>query len=171
MFSSSLCLQRIRVNTSPVQLRVQLSRLHLEQMCSGPNIHVWMKRASSAPPDYRGHTTKMDQPTHATANIFPRKDQALVIVAKDWTKIKDYVNELTKFTGSHNIRFVSENLKKEFVYWWLTKMRVRILHQLIKLSVRPLTNKHRRIFISISNACPIIPHSEIENGFLIEWKD
>ncbi|KAK2579954.1 hypothetical protein KPH14_007634 [Odynerus spinipes] len=70
----------------------------------------------------------------AISDVFPKKEQGIIIEAKDGLTIKDYATEIAKLTDPNNIRFIS------------------------KIS----NNRLKRIIIS--NVSPVIPHMIIQEA-------
>lgn len=106
----------------------------------------------------------------ATMDIFPSKDQAIIIEAHEGLTIKDYVSKLSTFINPSDIRFVSRIANNRICVFLSSKKIANYLtdnHQTftindIEVSVRPLLSKHVRVIIS--NVCPVIPHEVIKNA-------
>lgn len=102
---------------------------------------------------------------------FPKKEQAIVIEAKEGIQIKDYVQALGKLTSPSNIRFISRISNGRICVFLASKdiadtitgkyNHIRINNT--DLPLRPLINKYQRIIIS--NVYPTIPHAIIEESF------
>lgn len=103
-----------------------------------------------------------------SSDVFPTKDQAIVIEAREGISIKEYTNEVAKITDPRNIRFISRISNNRICIFLSSKEEAENLtdkHKLItikdqELTIRPLINKHKRVIIS--NVCPVIPHMIIE---------
>ncbi|KAK2575222.1 hypothetical protein KPH14_002684 [Odynerus spinipes] len=101
--------------------------------------------------------------------MYPSKEQAIVTDASDGLTIKDYTIAIGKIVGPKNIRFVSR-ISNGRVYLYLSSKnlvdRVMSVNSTINigwshnLRLKPLVSKDVRIIIS--NVCPVIPHSIIE---------
>lgn len=108
----------------------------------------------------------------ATRDVFPNKDQAIVIESKEGLTIKDYLNKLATIVDSTNIRFISRIynnrvcvfLSSKEIADYITDNHSNINIQNHILTVRPLISKQKRIIIS--NVCPIIPHDVIERELI-----
>lgn len=106
----------------------------------------------------------------ATTDIFPSKDQAIIIEAHEGLTIKDYVSKLSTVINASDIRFVSRIANNRICVFLSTKKIANYLtdnYQTftingIEVSVRPLLSKHVRVIIS--NVCPVIPHEVIKNA-------
>lgn len=109
--------------------------------------------------------------TYASATsleMFPSKEQAIVIEKQDGLTIKDYVGKLATIISPNDIRFVSRIANNRICVFLSSKIVAKKLtdnHSTIKinnfeLGLRPLINKQRRVIIS--NVCPVVPHSVIE---------
>ncbi len=112
--------------------------------------------------------------TYANAmstDVFPTKDQAIIIDAQEGLTIKDYVNSLSNIVDANEIRFISRIANNRVCTFLSSKTiadKLTNSHKIIKikhyeLKLRPLLTKVKRIIIS--NVCPIIPHSVIEDVF------
>lgn len=106
-----------------------------------------------------------------STEVFPTKDQAIIIDSQEGLTIKDYVNSLSDIIDPSEIRFISRIANNRVCIFLSSQTIADNLtnnHKIIKiknheLKLRPLLTKAKRIIIS--NVCPIIPHSVIENVF------
>lgn len=102
--------------------------------------------------------------TAAQQNLFPTKEQAIILDSIEGVPIKDYVSAIGGLIGPNNIRFVSRISNNRVCMYLASK---EIADTLIEansnitvgnnsLVIRPLLTKNKRIILS--NVCPIIPH-------------
>lgn len=104
----------------------------------------------------------------AKKDIFPTKEQAIVIDAIEGVPINDYINAVGLLINPSNIRFVSRISQNRICMFLATKDITKSItenHLSIqindkKLEIRPLISQHKRIILS--NVCPVIPHVIIE---------
>lgn len=104
-----------------------------------------------------------------STEVFPTKDQAIIIDSQEGLTIKDYINSLSDIIDASEIRFISRIANNRVCIFLSSQTIADSLtnnHKVIKiknyeLKLRPLVTKAKRIIIS--NVCPIIPHSVIEN--------
>lgn len=100
---------------------------------------------------------------------FPKKSQAIVTDAVEGITIKDYTVAVGKIIGPDNIRFVSRISQGRVCLYLSSDTLVNQLlqsHKKININntvveFRPLVSTAKRVILS--NVCPIIPHSIIEN--------
>lgn len=101
----------------------------------------------------------------------PTRDQAIVIEASDNIMLKDYVLAVGQLTDPSNIRFVSR-ISNGRICIYLTNKKIvedittkytRIKINNESLMIRPLITKTKRVILS--NVCPVIPNSVIEEKF------
>ena len=116
-------------------------------------------------------TENSPRKTYAAAtqrDQFPTRDQAIVIESKDGIQLRDYIYAIGAIVTPPNVRFASRISNGRVCIFLASKELAAKLvseHPRIKigeysLEVRLLITRHKRIIIS--NACPSIPHSEIE---------
>lgn len=119
-------------------------------------------------------TTPATPASYATATQrenFPTKEQAITIDAVDGIPIKQYVNAIGNLVGPANIRFISRISNNRVCMYLSSPENVVNLierHPTITvdgkiLEIRPLISKAKRIILS--NVCPVISHSVLENEF------
>ena len=97
--------------------------------------------------------------------VFPTKDQAIVLDAIEGVQIQEYAEQLSKIIDSKNIRFASRisngrvciYLNSKETADKLTETSTKINIGSHTLEIRPLISKSKRIILS--NVCPIIPHT------------
>lgn len=102
----------------------------------------------------------------------PSRDQAIIIESSDNITIKDYVLAVGKLTDPSNIRFISRisngriciYLASKKIVEELTTKYQRIMINNESLQLRPFLTKYKRVILS--NVCPVIPHSLIEENLL-----
>ncbi|KAJ4447715.1 hypothetical protein ANN_09723 [Periplaneta americana] len=102
----------------------------------------------------------------------PSRDQAIIIESSDNITIKDYVLAVGKLTDPSNIRFISRisngriciYLASKKIVEELTTKYQRIMINNESLQLRPFLTKYKRVILS--NVCPVIPHSLIEESLL-----
>ncbi|KAJ4429321.1 hypothetical protein ANN_26325 [Periplaneta americana] len=102
----------------------------------------------------------------------PSRDQAIIIESSDNITIKDYVLAVAKFTDPSNIRFISRISNGRISIYLASKKNVeelttkyqRIMINNESLQLRPFLTKYKRVILS--NVCPVIPHSLIEESLL-----
>ena len=130
----------------------------------------------SIPPQSATPTTSPASPgasrmtyAKATQHVqFPTKEQAIVMDAMDGITIKEYTIAIGKIVSPENIRFVSRisnnrvciYLSSESLVDTLTVPNCSVRLGKHILRIRPLISKAKRVIIS--NVCPVIPHSIIE---------
>lgn len=103
---------------------------------------------------------------------FPTKEQAIIIDAMEGISVHEYTAAIGKIINPKNIRFVSRISHRRICLYLSEKEIVnRLVNEKTKvnigthtLEIRPLIAKSKRIIIS--NVCPIIPHSVIEEELL-----
>lgn len=106
--------------------------------------------------------------TVTNSDMFPSKQQAIIIEAQEGLSIKDYVSKISTLVSANDIRFVSKISNNRIcVFFSSVKIAEQFTdsHKVISindcvLGVRPLISKNKRIIIS--NVCPTIPHQVIE---------
>lgn len=98
---------------------------------------------------------------------FPKKDQGIVLEAKDGIPLKDYIFTVGNIVKPENIRFASRISNNRICLFLATKEIVEevtskgyIMINNILIQVRPLITKHKRVILS--NVSPTIPHIFIE---------
>lgn len=107
----------------------------------------------------------------ATTISFPKKDQAIIIGAIDQVKLSDYIKSLASITGPENIIFASRVSNNRICVYLSSAACVDTLiatHNSIKVGehetqIRRLVTPSKRVLIS--NVCPSIPHSVVEDSF------
>lgn len=100
---------------------------------------------------------------------FPNKKEAIIIITTQEIPIEDYVYKIGDLIGPNNIKYVSKLSKDRLCIFLTSKELVDKLtteyHTVIiknqTVQIRKYINPALRIIIS--NACPSIPHSVIEN--------
>lgn len=116
-------------------------------------------------------TSNVSYSQAAQQMAFPKKEQAIVTDAIEGLEIKDYTRAIGNIVGPANIRFVSRishnrvclYLSNEAIVEKLLTTHKRIKIGTHELEFRPLKSKNKRVILS--NVCPIIPHSVIEDKF------
>lgn len=101
---------------------------------------------------------------------FPKKEQAIVIEAKEGILLKDYVTKIGELVNPTKIRFASKISNSSVCIFLSMKGIAEELtskHQQVNmnnqvLEIRPLITKHTRVIIS--NVYATIPHSYIEDA-------
>lgn len=99
---------------------------------------------------------------------FPKKDQAIVLEAKEGLQLKDYIFAIGNLTDPANIRFASRISNGRICMFLASKEiadSITSKHEHIKVNnnkipLRPLMTKHKRIILS--NVYPSITHSKVE---------
>ncbi|KAJ4444777.1 hypothetical protein ANN_06574 [Periplaneta americana] len=102
----------------------------------------------------------------------PSRDQAIIFESSDNITIKDYVLAVGKLTDPSNIRFISRisngriciYLASKKIVEELTTKYQQIMINNESLQLRPFLTKYKRVILS--NVCPVIPHSLIEESLL-----
>lgn len=113
--------------------------------------------------------------TYANATVsdmFPSKEQGVIIEAHEGISIKEYVSKLATVMNPNDIRFVSRISNNRVCVFLSTKKAADYLTTKYptltinnhELNVRPLINKLKRVIIS--NVCPVIPHDVIHQELL-----
>lgn len=112
-------------------------------------------------------TEKKSYAAATNTDVFPKKEQAIILEAKDGISIKEYTTAIAGIVHPSNVRFVSRisnnriciflSSREEAEKFTDNHKTILIKDQL--LHVRPLINRHTRVIIS--NVCPIIPHDVI----------
>ena len=108
------------------------------------------------------------------AQLPPKKEQAIIIESHDGLTIRDYVLAVSKITDPSNIRYISRisnariciYLSSTKVAETLTSTHPTIQVNGMELPLRPLLTQNKRIILS--NVCPIIPNTLIEQ-YLLEY--
>ncbi|KAK2577971.1 hypothetical protein KPH14_012745 [Odynerus spinipes] len=116
------------------------------------------------------HSSLLTPRRKAISDVFPKKEQGIIIEAKDGLTIKDYATEIAKLTDPNNIRFISKIsnnrvcifLSSKEIADELTEHHKEIHIQNNILQLRPLISKLKRIIIS--NVSPVIPHMIIQEA-------
>lgn len=125
-------------------------------------------------PDVNPSNLPTTRPTKSYAsatmnNIFPSKEQAIIIDAVEDSTMKDYAQAIAKCTGTNAIRFASR-ISNSRICIYLDSITTaknfvtnnpKLLINNTYTTVRPLLNPAQRIILS--NVCPSIPHEFIEN--------
>lgn len=107
----------------------------------------------------------------SSTHIFPKKEQAILLNTVDNLKLSDYVISIGNLVGAKNILFASRISNNRIsVYLSSTEHVDKIIqhHSKVKIgeneiSIRRLITPAKRIIIS--NVCPSIPHSILEQIF------
>lgn len=115
------------------------------------------------------------------SDVFPKRDQAIVLQAIDGVPVKDYVSELVKATSPETIRFISRISNGRICVYLSTKQIADDLIDNTKtitigntgIPIKSLASRTKRLIMS--NVCPEIPHELIEEklkdaGIRIESK-
>lgn len=129
--------------------------------------------------DYKGppllpkdtNSTVKTSPRYASVaqnNVFPKKDQAIVVEAKDGVSIQDCVTAIGNITNPAYIRFASRISNGRICCYLASKQIVdELVNSQVKLQVgndfltiHPLISQSIRVVLS--NVCPIIPHEVLE---------
>lgn len=100
---------------------------------------------------------------------FPTKEQAIVMDSTTDAHIQDYIHSIAAFVKPELIKFASRISINRVCIYLANKQLIEELvtkHSKIKvnnsiLQIRPLITKSARVVMS--NVCPIIPHTVIEN--------
>lgn len=99
---------------------------------------------------------------------FPTNEQAIVFEDIEGLTVQNYTTGLGSLIGKEHVRFVSRTSHRIVVYLdskeladKLTENNTKVNIGSHSLLIRPLITKSKRIIIS--NVCPIIPHTHIEN--------
>ncbi|PSN31016.1 hypothetical protein C0J52_26567 [Blattella germanica] len=108
------------------------------------------------------------------AQLPPKKEQAIIIESHAGLTIRDYVLAVSKITDPSTIRYISRisnariciYLSSSKVAETLTSTHPTIQVNGIELPLRPLLTQNKRIILS--NVCPIIPNTIIEQ-YLLEY--
>lgn len=107
----------------------------------------------------------------ATSNTcFPTKDQAVIMESLEGVTLKEYILSLSTLIKPSTIRFISRiSNSRVCMYLDSKKTADEILNQEIKLKgklikILPYITRNKRIVLS--NVCPVIPHSVIEEKLL-----
>ena len=124
--------------------------------------------SSATTESHQSPQAKKSYASATSTEVFPSKEQAIVIDATDKVTIKEYINKVASIISASNIRFVSRISNNRICMFLaskeiadnLTKTHKDITINDIVLNIRPLISNHKRIIIS--NVCPIIPHEVIE---------
>lgn len=119
-----------------------------------------------------GPSSPMSYSSVASTQIYPKRDQALVIPAVENIPTREYVIALTKFTPPKNIIFVSKISKERICLYLSSKETLdNILEktstiniQNIQLPIRRLISPSKRLIIS--NVHPCVPNEELEKHLL-----
>lgn len=104
------------------------------------------------------------------SNIFPKKEQAIVINVREDLKLADYIIAVGNIVQPRNIRFASRISHDRVCIYLSSVEHVKDIvenHEVIRvgaynLTVRRLIAPARRIILS--NVCPSIPHTVIEQS-------
>lgn len=110
----------------------------------------------------KNHTTHPE-------TLFPKKDQAIIMNAVESLKIKDYIIRIGDIIGPKNILFASKISKNRICVYTSDKSMVEKIvtnysHIEIngnQINIRKMISPAKRIILS--NVCPSIPHSIIED--------
>lgn len=102
-------------------------------------------------------------------DIFPSREQAIVLNVVEELKLIDYVSKISDFVGPKNVTFASRISKNRIcIFLSSVQMVDQVVkeHQVIEINghtinIRRLITPALRIIIS--NVCPSIPHRLIEN--------
>lgn len=111
----------------------------------------------------------MARSTVQEQDLFPSREQAIVLNVVEELKLIDYVSKISDFVGHKNVTFASR-ISKNRICIFLSS--VQLVDQIVKehqvteinghpINIRRLITPARRIIIS--NVCPSIPHRIIEN--------
>lgn len=128
----------------------------------------------SAPQEFSNDKNQQSVKSYANvikSDVFPTKEQAIIIDAIDGSSLKEYINSISSLVNPTNIRFVSR-ISKNRICMYLAN--TELVNKLVennstitvgneKLTIRPLLTKNKRIVLS--NVCPIIPHNVLEEKF------
>lgn len=126
---------------------------------------------SKAPNSSTNLNKKFSYATVAQKDMFPSKEQAIVIDAIDDVPLNEYIMEIGKITKPSNIRFASKiSLNRVCIYLADKDLVTNIVENNSKikirnsiLEIRPLLTKFKRFILS--NVCPVIPHQILEDEF------
>lgn len=116
--------------------------------------------------------TAMNYAGAASTENFPKKEQAIVMDVIEETTLKDYVSQIAKLTSPTHIRFASRISNNRVCIYLATKEIADTLiekHKTIKIGntvieIKPLITRAKRVILS--NVCPVIPHSVLQNILL-----
>lgn len=100
--------------------------------------------------------------------VFPKKDQAVVLDSKEGITLIQYSEAIGNIIEPSNIIFISRISQGRVCIYLKTQQLVNKLVEETKeikinttcISIRPLVTKAKKV--TLSNVCPVIPHSVIE---------
>lgn len=103
-------------------------------------------------------------------DIFPSKEQAILMNSIDGIKIKEYITCIGNIVGPKNVLFASRISNNRVCIYVQTKELVDTIiknHQTVKIenheiNIRRLITPAKRLILS--NVCPSIPHNIIEDN-------
>lgn len=135
-----------------------------------------MRGSLTMEPNLKVSTTNIMKNTSTYANatkqeIFPTREQSIILDVVDEVSIKDYVSAIGKISGPAAIRLISKISNNRIWIYLDNKETVKNLttnHNYIiidnkTITIRPMIIPAQRIMLS--NVPPIIPHSQIEEIF------
>lgn len=136
-----------------------------------------LENSSNQPQNMDNQTEQFQTPLNNYSNalkqrnqdIFPKKEQGILLNVVEELKLSDYVMEIGKLVGPKNILFASRISNNRIcIYLSSIKLVDKIVeeHSMIaindyEIGIRRLVTPARRIVIS--NVCPSIPHHIIES--------
>ena len=108
--------------------------------------------------------------TVAESDVFPKKDQAIIIESRPDIPLDEYTAAVGKLIGANSIRFASRMSHGRICMFLdskqtaddLTEKHTSITIQNHILELRPLITKFQRLILS--NVCPVVPHSIIKTA-------
>ena len=108
--------------------------------------------------------------TVAESDVFPKKDQAIIIESRPDIPLGEYTAAVGKLIGANSIKFASRMSHERICMFLdskqtadnLTEKHTSIIVQKHILELRPLITKFKRLILS--NVCPVVPHSIIKTA-------
>lgn len=116
--------------------------------------------------------TEQQKRSYANATqkeVFPTKDQAIVLESIEGIPINDYILALGKIIDPSHIRFASKiSMNRVCIYLSSKEIVQKVTDQKTSISlgnniltIKPLLTKYKRLILS--NVCPVIPHNVLED--------
>ena len=108
--------------------------------------------------------------TVAESDVFPKKDQTIIIESRPDIPLDEYTAAVRKLIGANSIRFASRMSHGRICMFLdskqtaddLTEKHTSIIVQKHILELSPLVTKFKRLILS--NVCPVVPHSIIKTA-------